>query len=117
MDPAERHEPASIHTGGLLRATTVGLAVLMAVLAALALAWHRWPETAPPLPAAARPPAPRLQRNAPAELAATRREQLERLARYAWLDRAHSQAQIPIERAMALEAANGSSDGATGNGR
>lgn len=41
-------------------------------------------------------------RTTPAEAAATRSSQLDRLSRYGWIDRSKNVTSIPIERAMSL---------------
>jgi hypothetical protein len=52
-------------------------------------------------------PEPRLQADPKADLAELKRQQEQRLAGYAWIDRDAGLVQIPIERAMALIAARG----------
>lgn len=48
------------------------------------------------------PPAPRLQTDPLAELRALRARERARLEGWAWVDREHGRARIPIERAMEL---------------
>jgi hypothetical protein len=64
---------------------------------------------ASPLAASAprEPPEPRLQANPAADLAALRASEEARLHGYAWVDRAAGRVRIPIERAMALLATDG----------
>jgi|SRR5215469_3799123 len=50
---------------------------------------------------------PRLQVDPKADLTALRQAEAMRLDRYAWIDRASSRVQIPIDRALALTAERG----------
>ncbi|WP_439393431.1 hypothetical protein ACRQ5Q_29400 [Bradyrhizobium sp. PMVTL-01] len=52
-------------------------------------------------------PAPALQTSPQADLARFEAEQQARLSGYAWVDRDHGQARIPIEEAMQLVAGRG----------
>jgi len=63
------------------------------------------PNRAPPPPQAF--PEPRLRANEAAQRLRLQAEQRSRLAGYAWVDRAHGVARIPIERAMQLIVAAG----------
>jgi hypothetical protein len=95
------------------------LAVLAAFLAAVAAMWplvahyarREAERSAPASPLAAaepqRPPEPRLQADPAADLAALRASEDARLHGYAWVDRAAGRVRIPIERAMALLAEDG----------
>jgi hypothetical protein len=56
------------------------------------------------------PPAPRLQYNEFADLAALRRVEQDRLETYGWVDRDHGVVHIPIEQAMRLTAQRGVPD-------
>ena len=87
---------------GLLHwvAAILGLSLLAIVL--LVYAWARPVLTVGIPPARPIPPPPRLQADPAADLAAERAQQRARLDGYAWLDRTHTTARIPIGRAMAL---------------
>lgn len=52
-------------------------------------------------------PEPELQRSPQADLAQFAAEQQARLSGYAWVDRDHNQARIPIDKAMQLVASRG----------
>jgi hypothetical protein len=56
------------------------------------------------------PPAPRLQVDPPADLAALRAAEGAALSRYGWEDRAAGVVRIPIDRALALTAERGLPD-------
>jgi hypothetical protein len=60
-----------------------------------------------PIPA---PPAPHLQVDPPAELAALRAAEAAELSSYGWQDRAAGVVRIPIDRALALTAERGLAD-------
>ena len=106
MNDNHRHESARVNAR-LLHRSAVGLGMGLVLIAALMYALLRlW--LAPQLTAGlqAPPPAPRLQADPAADLAAERAQQRQRLESYAWVDRDAGIAQIPIERAMALLAAS-----------
>jgi hypothetical protein len=93
----------------LIAALAAGIAAtLLAVPALLMLVYpgavHRGTAAAAGTPL---PPAPRLQVDPAADLAALRAAESARLASYAWIDREHGIARIPIARAMALLATRG----------
>ena len=106
MNEIHRHESSWVNAR-LLHRTALGLGVALVLIAALMYPLLRfW--LAPQLTAGlkAPPPAPRLQANPAADLAAERAQQRQRLQSYRWVDRDAGIAQIPIERAMALLVAN-----------
>jgi hypothetical protein len=109
-EPARRpfgHEPASI-AGRPIR---IAAAILLATVLTLGsiLHWSLQHLVAPDYATVAArrgpiPPGPRLQAHPTADLATLRAEQEALLSHYAWLDAAHMNARIPIERAMAIYA-------------
>jgi hypothetical protein len=83
------------------------IAVIIAVcLVAIVWLMYRlattWLGPLPRAPVAGVVPAPRLQSNPPAELAAMRAREQLLLHSYAWIDEGEGIARIPIERAMEL---------------
>jgi hypothetical protein len=99
--PEPLHEPTTIAAGPVNRVLLVAVLLLLAALLLSGVYWrHLFPKGAPP--PAIIPPEPRLQTQAPQDLARLRAEQQAQLGRYAWIDRRAGVAQIPIERAMAL---------------
>lgn len=106
MNDNHRHESAWINAR-LLHRVALGLGIALVLIAALMYPLLRfW--LAPQLTAGlqAPPPAPRLQADPAADLAAERAQRRQRLQSYHWVDRDAGIAQIPIERAMALLVAN-----------
>jgi hypothetical protein len=106
MNDNHRHESAWVNAR-LLHRVALGLGIALVLIAALMYPLLRfW--LAPQLTAGlqAPPPAPRLQADPAADLAAERTQQRQRLQSYHWVDRDAGIAQIPIERAMALLVAN-----------
>jgi hypothetical protein len=102
MNDNHRHESAWVNAR-LLHRVALGLGIALVLIAALMYPLLRfW--LAPQLTAGlqAPPPAPRLQADPAADLAAERAQQRQRLERYGWVERVAGFAQIPIERAMAL---------------
>ena len=102
MNDQHRHERSRVDAR-LLHRVALGLGVGLVLIAALMYPLLRfW--LAPQLTAGlqAPPPAPRLQADPAADLAAERAQQRQRLESYRWVDRDAGIAQIPIERAMAL---------------
>lgn len=67
--------------------------------------FHRQPRAARIQWNTAQIPQPRLQIDAPGELKALRARKDKRLDGLGWVDRAHGIVHIPIDRAMAIEAA------------
>lgn len=97
----DAHESYAVAAGKLhWLAAILALCLLAVVLGIYALARPALDEgsrTARPVP-----PSPRLQPAPVAELDAALAQQRARLHGYAWQDRQHTTARIPIERAMAL---------------
>jgi hypothetical protein len=111
------YEPDRVAIGGVL---LVGLALAVLTAAGLLIAAQvtdvfiartaRPLEVAPSLAERRLPPAPRLQSDPAAALAAHRRSLDERLGSYGWIDRSAGIARIPVERAMDLVARDGLPD-------
>ena len=102
MNDQHRHEHSRVDAR-LLHRVALGLGVGLVLIAALMYPLLRfW--LAPQLTVGlqAPPPAPRLQADPAADLAAERAQQRQRLESYRWVDRDAGIEQIPIERAMAL---------------
>lgn len=97
----ERHESATLDGRLVRRVALIGVTVLLLVLGLGYVYWLHLFAPYPPLPVAA-PAGPHLQTQAPQDLARLRAEQAARLQRYAWADRSHDTAQVPIGRAMEL---------------
>lgn len=104
-EPPFGHEPSRVNTRrvlatGAVLALSVALVVALIVILAqhliepARLHSHQRREAVPP--------APRLQSNGAAELAALRRQEQARLESWGWTDQSHQYAHVPIERAMAL---------------
>jgi hypothetical protein len=91
----------------LLLALAAGVAVFLVatpyVLSAIYPAVRREPPVRPAEP----PPAPRLQIDPRADLAALRASENERLSAYGWIDRSAASVHIPIARAIQLTAERG----------
>jgi hypothetical protein len=96
-----RPRPILLFTAGLLTALVVSLAVTFWLFRLMAAA------TAPAGGVNARtlPPEPRLQVTPSDDLDGIRAAEIERLSSYGWVDRKAGVVHIPIERAMALVAA------------
>ncbi|HZZ70311.1 MAG TPA: hypothetical protein VFE18_19245 [Phenylobacterium sp.] len=98
--------PAVLAIAGLLSLIVVGALVAWALTAAFE---HARPGRAPSAfqRAAATPAFPRLEVDARADRIALERRAQAHLAGYGWTDRQAGLAHIPIDRAMALQAAEG----------
>lgn len=106
--PERRHEPNRVATG-VVAWFALGLAVTVALVIVgtrLSLGTAEPPKAAQ-LPAIDVPPAPRLQVDAPADLAAMRAQEDRILGSYGWVDRSAGKVRIPIDRAMDLVAQRG----------
>jgi hypothetical protein len=107
-----RREVARSTRAAVIGLAAVGACVLLA-LAAAAVGVHEFSRAAPPpVPAqpARRPPPPRVEAPPGSDLAVVERRAAARLTGYGWSDRSTGLAHIPIERAMALRAAQGWAD-------
>jgi len=95
---------------GLVTVTLVVMGLMWGVAVLLKRA-HAREDPAPPALAEAResrvPPAPNLQPDPTADLAAFRAAEDAELATWAWVDRAKSVARVPVERALEIVAARG----------
>lgn len=80
---------------GILALSLAGIVLLMYALA------HTWLRTTSP-PVETAPPAPRLQADPGADLAAERQREEGMLDGYAWVDRKRGIARIPVQRAMEI---------------
>ncbi len=104
------HEGADLHIRNVVKvAVLLGFVLVLSILV-LTLFFrtmektypNRTSEAAPVVQPSELPPLPRLQTNPLRELQALRAVEASHLDRYAWIDRAHGVAQIPIDRAMVL---------------
>jgi hypothetical protein len=100
----DAHESYAV-AARLLHWAAAILALSLLAIVLLVYVWARPVLTAGAAPTRPVPPPPRLQADPEADLAAERSLQRARLDGYQWMDRAHTVARIPIERAMALVAA------------
>ncbi len=104
------HEGADLHIGNVVKVAALLAATLVTSILLLLLFFRhmerkypgRTSEAAPVVLESQLPPAPRLQTNPLRDLQAVREVENSRLDRYAWIDRQHGVAQIPIDRAMIL---------------
>jgi hypothetical protein len=104
------HEGADLHIRNVLRVAALLAATLVMSILILVLFFrhlekqypNRTSEAAPVVSEIQLPPVPRLQTNPLRDLQAVREVENSRLDRYAWIDREHGVAQIPIDRAMIL---------------
>jgi hypothetical protein len=99
-----------VFVGGLVAVTLVVMGLMWGVTALFKGSLTR-KDPAPPALAEARearvPPAPNLQPNPTAELAAFRAAEDAELATWAWVDREKSVARVPVERALEIVTARG----------
>jgi hypothetical protein len=108
--PPSAHEGADLHIRKVVSVAALLAATLVLSILILALFFRhlektypaRTSEAAPQVQASDLPPVPRLQTNPLRDLQAVRAVENSHLERYAWIDREHGVAQIPIERAMIL---------------
>lgn len=115
--PAVRYMPEDLHLRGILVAGVLILAsIAVAILAAFGMTRLGDAERPPPRIAAqvagvANPPAIQgpvmLQPDPGQDIRAFDAEKRQLIGSYGWVDSAHTAARIPIERAMALIAADG----------
>ena len=104
------HEGADLHIRNVVKVAALLGATLIASILVLALFFQhmeksypeRTSEAAPVVAESDLPPLPRLQTNPLRDLQAVRAVEDSHLDRYAWIDRDHGVAQIPIDRAMML---------------
>lgn len=99
------HEPAMIAVRPVLRIAAVLFAtVILTATGLYGLLRHEvMPDQAEVAAAAAPiPPPPRLQSDAPRDLAAQRAQEQQQLGGYGWIDAGHTLAHIPIDRAMQI---------------
>jgi len=99
-----------VFVGGLVGVTLVAMGLMWGVVVLFKGSLAR-KDPAPPALAEARemrvPPAPNLQPNPSADLAAFRAAEDADLATWAWVDKANSVARVPVERALEIVAARG----------
>ena len=111
------HEGADLHIRNVVKVAALLGATLIASILVVALFFQhmeksypeRTSEAAPVVAESDLPPLPRLQTNPLRDLQAVRAVEDSHLDRYAWIDREHGIAQIPIDRAMVLWTKNYSS--------
>ena len=104
------HEGADLHIRNVVRvAALLAVTVVTSILLLVLFFRHmekiypgRTSEAAPVVRDSQLPPVPRLQTNPLRDLQAVREVENSHLDRYAWIDREHGVAQIPIDRAMIL---------------
>ena len=104
------HEGADLHIRNVVKVAALLGATLIASILVVALFFQhmeksypeRTSEAAPVVAESDLPPLPRLQTNPLRDLQAVRAVEDSHLDRYAWIDRDHGVAQIPIDRAMML---------------
>jgi hypothetical protein len=103
------HEGADLDVPLIARLAALLTTILVLLVLATAVIFylyekqypHRTSEAAPVVTVAELPPAPRLQATPRADLQDVLAAEETHLEGYAWVDRAHGVARIPIERAMA----------------
>lgn len=96
------HEANVVAIRQLHRIAAVVAGTLIAIVLAMYLLWKLVLHVPTPQINSERPPAPRLQAHPTADLAVLRASEQVRLNSYAWVDREHGIARVPIERAMAM---------------
>ncbi len=104
------HEGADLHIRNVVKVAALLMATLVISILLLLLFFRhmekRYPgrtsEAAPVVQDSQLPPVPRLQTNPLSDLQVVREIENSHLDRYAWIDREHGIAQIPIDRAMIL---------------
>ena len=104
------HEGADLHIRNVVRvAALLAITLVTSILILVLFFQHlestypgRTSEAEPVVQNSQLPPIPRLQTNPLRDLQAVRAVEDSHLDRYAWIDRQHGVAQIPIERAMIL---------------
>lgn len=97
----------SVHNVGVLAGAFVGLLIFGLIVGYGMFRFLNAPETVSPPPALvetgrALPPAPRLQVNAPRDLANYQQQQQQTLDTYGWVDQKAGVVRVPIDRAMDL---------------
>lgn len=113
MSQRDSHETYKVAASRLHWIALILFGSLLAIV--LTMYWLARPlmESVAHLPAAERPPAPRLQPDPARDRAALREREQSKLRHYGWVDRKAGIAHIPLERAMALLARQSSSPVAT----
>lgn len=104
------HEGADLHIRSVVKvAALLGVTLIVSILIVtlfFKLLEKTYPkrtsESSPMVAESDLPPLPRLQTNPLRDLQAVRTVEGSHLDRYAWIDREHGVAQIPIDRAMML---------------
>lgn len=99
------HEPDQTDTVALFKLSALFGVLLALILAGMYLLWLRVHPHYLPIPARDVPPTPRLQAVPPLDRIALYRTQRQQLDSYGWVNKQGGIAHIPIERAMALVAA------------
>jgi hypothetical protein len=102
-----RYEPSDADPWLLAALAGGGAAFLILTPAILLLAYPSTVQRGPPISQAHDIPRPQLQIDPAQDLAAWRRTEEARLARYGWADRGRTAVHIPIDRAMSLIAERG----------
>ena len=100
------HEPHHIDAPTLHKLAGIFVVALVLILWAMYLLWRHVHPLTLSMPPQRVPPLPRLQVAAPIDRVEQYRLQDQRLESYGWIDAKQSVAHIPIERAMALLAAD-----------
>lgn len=97
------HEPQHLASGRLARLAAILAGSAATVLVICFFLWRAWATVPEPAP---RPVEPRLQAEPGRDLERFRRGQ-RNADQWAWVDREHGIARIPVERAMQLMAKDG----------
>ena len=107
-EPPYGHQSSAIAAGRIVRLGVIGALVVASCIVLLKTGVDLWvtPQHARLIARAALiPPAPRLQPHPRADLKELRQEKDALLSNWAWSDGEHRFARVPIERAMAIYAA------------
>jgi hypothetical protein len=102
MSQRDAHENYAVAAKRLHWIALVLVVVLAGTLIGMYLLWRSLVPAVRPMPHLSAGPAPHLQVQAPADLAAARQADAQRLGQYAWVDRDAGVARIPVARAMVL---------------
>jgi hypothetical protein len=102
MSQRDAHENYAIAARRLHWIALVLVVVLAGTVIGMYILWRALVPAVRPMPDVSMGSTPHLQVRAPAELAAARRSDAQRLGQYAWIDRDAGVARIPVARAMVL---------------
>ena len=105
--PERRHEVDEVRIGAVVAFAATLVLVVGGTILGTRLGLGREPAAAGPPAAIDLPPPPRLQVDAPRDLALERDAERAELESYAWIDRDRGIVRIPIDRAIDLLARRG----------